>query len=74
MTAHHVVARPPIEAKRKKIKPGFVEKTLAGISGNIEQAVFSEENARKDGFLQHCDPRAKLLAFIALIVATGPVT
>jgi cobalt/nickel transport system permease protein len=56
---------------RKKVKPGFVEKTLAGISGNIEQAVFSEENARRDGWLQRRDPRAKLLAFIALIVATG---
>lgn len=71
MTAQHVAARPPIEAKRRKTRPGFVEKTLAGITSSIEQAVFSEENARKDGFLQHFDPRAKLLAFIVLIVATG---
>jgi cobalt/nickel transport system permease protein len=56
---------------RRKLKPGFIEKTLAGISSGIEQAVFSEENARKDAFLQRCDPRAKLLAFIALVVATG---
>jgi cobalt/nickel transport system permease protein len=69
--AVQIAAPPARDAKRKKLKPGFVEKTLAGITGNIEQAVFSEENARKDGFLQHCDPRAKLLAFIALVVTTG---
>ena len=62
---------PITTANRMRPKPGFVEKTLAGISGSIEQAVFSEENARKDGFLQRRDPRAKLLALIALIVATG---
>jgi cobalt/nickel transport system permease protein len=60
-----------VRERRRKLKPGFVEKTLAGISSSIEQAIFSEENARKDAFLQRCDPRAKLLAFIALIVATG---
>jgi cobalt/nickel transport system permease protein len=71
MAAQQIAAAPPLPMKRKKLKPGFVEKTLAGISGNIEQAVFSEENARRDGFLQRRDPRAKLLSFIALVVATG---
>jgi cobalt/nickel transport system permease protein len=52
-------------------KPGFVEKTLAGIAGNIEQAIFSEENARRPGFLQRRDPRVKLLSFILLITATA---
>jgi cobalt/nickel transport system permease protein len=64
-------AAPAARAKRKRLKPGFVEKTLANIGGSIERAVFSEENARKTGFLQRRDPRAKLLAFVALIVATG---
>jgi cobalt/nickel transport system permease protein len=64
-------AAPAAQANRKRLKPGFVEKTLADISGSIERAVFSEENARKRGFLQRRDPRAKLLAFVALIVATG---
>ncbi|MGD0115276.1 MAG: cobalt ECF transporter T component CbiQ [Dehalococcoidia bacterium] len=59
------------QAARKRLKPGFVEKTLADITGGIERAVFSEENARKQGFLQRRDPRAKLLAFVALIIATG---
>jgi cobalt/nickel transport system permease protein len=59
------------EAPGRRVKPGFVEKTLAGITSGIEQAIFSEENARKDGVLQRRDPRFKLLAFIALIVATA---
>jgi cobalt/nickel transport system permease protein len=59
------------QARPRRIKPGFVEKTLAGITGNIEQAVFSEENARKPGFLQRRDPRVKLLCFIVLIIAIG---
>ena len=65
------VAAPATPASRKRLKPGFVEKTLADITGSIERAVFSEENARKAGFLQRRDPRAKLLAFVALITATG---
>jgi cobalt/nickel transport system permease protein len=58
-------------ARRRKLKPSFIEKTLAGISSNIEQAVFSEESARREGFLQRRDPRVKLLSFIALVVAAG---
>jgi cobalt/nickel transport system permease protein len=55
----------------RRPKSGFVEKTLADISAGIERAVFSDENARKSGFLQRRDPRAKLLAFAALIIAAG---
>ncbi|MCZ2109954.1 MAG: cobalt ECF transporter T component CbiQ [Dehalococcoidia bacterium] len=61
-------ARPP---KTKKRKRGFVERTLSGISANIESAVFSEENARRNAFLQRRDPRAKLVAFTALVIAAG---
>ena len=55
----------------RRRRAGFVEKTLADISGGIERAVFSEENARKRGFLQRRDARAKLLAFAALVVAAA---
>jgi len=65
-------ARAALPAPRqKKRKPGFVEKTIAGIALSIETAVFSEENARRDGFLQRRDPRMKVAAFIVLIVAAG---
>ena len=55
----------------KPLKPGFVEKTLAGITSGIEQAVFSEENARRDGWLQRRDPRAKILGFVLLVTAVA---
>ncbi|MEO8538939.1 MAG: cobalt ECF transporter T component CbiQ [bacterium] len=69
MVAIAVPAEPVKPRSRGRL--GFVEKTLAGISGSIENAVFSEENARRDAFLQRRDPRAKVVAFVALIVATG---
>jgi cobalt/nickel transport system permease protein len=66
MSAPAVERRPP-----RPVKPGFVEKTLAGITAGIEQAVFSEENARRPGFLQRRDPRVKVGCFFLLIVATA---
>lgn len=57
--------------RRHRRRQGFVEKTLAGITASIESAVFSEENARRPGFLQRRDPRAKLLCFVVLIVSTS---
>jgi cobalt/nickel transport system permease protein len=62
---------PPLSKGQKRSKLTFVEKTIAGIAGSIEQAVFTEEHARKDAFLQRRDPRAKLLAFLILILAVS---
>jgi cobalt/nickel transport system permease protein len=56
---------------RRRAKPSFIEKTIAGIAGNIERAVFTEEHARRDALLQRRDPRAKLLAFLVLILAVS---
>ena len=56
---------------RKRSKPGFAEKTLGDITHNIEQAIFTEENARRQAFLQTFDPRLKLILVAALLVATG---
>jgi len=58
-------------ASRRRVRPSFVEKTIAGIAGNIEQAVFTEEHARRDGLLQRRDPRVKILAFLAMILAVS---
>lgn len=55
----------------RRRRAGFVEKTLAGVSHGIEQAIFTEENARRPGFLQRRDPRAKVAAFALLVLATG---
>jgi cobalt/nickel transport system permease protein len=50
---------------------GWVEKTLAGITSAIEQAVFTERHARSEGWLQRVDPRAKLAMFLAAILAAS---
>jgi cobalt/nickel transport system permease protein len=52
-------------------KPGFVEQTLSGISSAIERAVFTEEHARTDGWLQSLDARAKIGAFVVLVLAAS---
>jgi cobalt/nickel transport system permease protein len=50
---------------------GWVEKTLAGITGNVERAIFTERHARIPAFLQGVDPRAKLGMFLAFLLAAG---
>ena len=50
---------------------GWVEKTLSGIAGNIERAIFTEQHARIPAFLQRVDPRAKLGMFLAMILAAS---
>jgi cobalt/nickel transport system permease protein len=50
---------------------GWVEKTLAGITGNIERAIFTERHARIPAFLQGVDPRAKLTMFLVFLLAAG---
>lgn len=52
-------------------KPGWIEKTLAGIAANIERAVFTEQHARLDAFLQRVDPRAKLGMFLVVVLAAS---
>lgn len=49
----------------------WLEKTVAEVAGSIERAVFTEEHARKRGWLQSLDPRAKLVMFLALVLAAG---
>jgi cobalt/nickel transport system permease protein len=58
-------------APQRRRRPSFIEKTISGIAGNIERSIFTEEHARKDAFLQRRDPRAKLLAFVVLILAVS---
>lgn len=52
-----------------KSSRGFFEKTLADITGVLEQTLFAEELARQNGLLQSLDPRAKLIGALALLLA-----
>jgi len=50
---------------------GWLEQTIGGITANIEQAVFTERHARSEGWLQHRDPRAKVIgSFVAIVAAS----
>ncbi len=61
----------PSVEKKKKESLSWLEHSIAGIAGSIERAIFTEENARKHGWLQRVDPRAKLGMFLALILAAS---
>ena len=52
-------------------RPGWLERTLGGITASVEQAVFSERLARSDGWLQRRDPRAKLVGCLVAVVAAS---
>lgn len=56
-------------AARKKRRGNFIERTLAGLVRNAEQALFAEEIARKDGLLQRLDPRVKIVGLLSLILS-----
>lgn len=57
--------------RKHKERLSWLEQTISGITGSIERAVFTEEYARKRGWLQGIDPRAKLGMFLALILAAS---
>lgn len=48
-----------------------LEGTLAGLTHALDQSVFAEEVARRPGLLQGLDPRAKILATLALLITVG---
>lgn len=52
---------------------GFLEKTLAGTSESLGNAMEAEEMARRKGLLQAIDPRIKLVSFVSLILTISLV-
>ena len=64
----------PVEAVVKPSRDGrigWLEKTVGGITENIERAVFTEQHARSDGWLQRRDPRMKMIAALTAILAAS---
>jgi cobalt/nickel transport system permease protein len=47
---------------------------VAGIAGSTERAIFTEEHARRAGWLQGLDPRAKLVMFLVAVLTAGFLT
>ena len=56
-------------APKPRKKHSFIQKTLAGIIRIIQDSVFSEEIACRDGFLQRLDPRLKSVSFFLLLLS-----
>lgn len=57
--------------KEKKRQFEWIDQTITGIAGAIEQSVFTEEYTRKNGWLQRIDPRAKLGMFLVTVLAAS---
>nr|BFE60810.1 cobalt ECF transporter T component CbiQ [Dactylosporangium thailandense] len=57
----------------RRRKGSFVGKTLAGASGVLRQAIYSEDVAAAKGLLQRLDPRVKLLSMLGLLIAVALV-
>jgi cobalt/nickel transport system permease protein len=53
---------------------GWLEQTVAGITGNIEHAIFTEQHARSAGWLQRRDPRLKMVSGLVAILAASLAT
>ncbi len=51
------------------MKHNFIEKSIFGVLSFMKDSLFSEEYALRKGFLQSIDPRFKLLAFAAILIA-----
>jgi cobalt/nickel transport system permease protein len=52
---------------------GFVARTLDGATGLLRSALFAEDAAAREGLLQRLEPRAKVLATLASLVAVSLV-
>jgi cobalt ECF transporter T component CbiQ len=52
-------------------RQSVIEKTLADLAHTLEQSLFAEDIARRRGLLQSLDPRAKVVATLALLIAVG---
>lgn len=58
-------------SRQPKQRSSFIEKSLADISQALEQTLFAEKIAQKEGLLQRRDARIKILALILLLLAVG---
>ncbi len=55
----------------KRTKASYLDKTISGGAGLLRQVMFSDDLASRGGLLQRIDPRAKILAMLAVLIAAG---
>ena len=57
-----------VRGLRRRTRPDFISRTVVGVTGAVERAVYNEAYARRTGLLQRVDPRVKLAVFIAAVL------
>jgi len=62
---------PAFDQGGKENRLHFLDRTLKAMAGLLEEFIFSEAYARKNGMLQRLDARVKLLSFLLLVVSTS---
>jgi cobalt/nickel transport system permease protein len=62
-----------VMARGTQKRGAFIEKTIRGLLTAGQEALFAEDTAKLDGFLQRLDPRVKIAGLGALIVAAVSV-
>ena len=60
-------------ARSSQKRGAFIEKTIRGLLNAGQEALFAENTAQLDGFLQRLDPRVKIAGLGALILAAVSV-
>ncbi len=70
-TAAPPAGRPPASRKPGKPRRSVLESTLGEVSHALGQSLFAEEVARRPGLLQSLDPRVKIVATLALLIAVS---
>ena len=67
------VALCPCSCVGRRSKAKFIDKTIAGASNVLRQALFTDDIAAQPGLLQRLDPRVKAITTLALVIAASLV-
>ena len=65
------VYNPAAGLAHKPMRLHFIDRTLRGVAGMLEEFIFAEDQAQKPGWLQGIDARVKLLGVLLLVVCTS---
>ena len=55
----------------RRSKQGFLNKTVAGLSGVVRRALQADDLAHTDGLLQRLDPRTKIVTLLGVLVVSA---
>jgi cobalt/nickel transport system permease protein len=65
------VSASPAAGAGRRLPRRALETTLAEVTHALDQSLFADEISRRPGLLQGVDPRAKIIATLALLLAVG---